>query len=284
MIMKSLRADTAKIKECSICLTKVHYKADTCPGCQSYLATGATKKTIRKEIAIKYILEENKIDFIHDKIVDGGCSRHRPDFVISTSWGVIILEIDEFQHKRKNYSCSCEITRMKKLFHDQGVSHLLFIRYNPDTYKVCLGTKKFTTIDRQNYLIRYINEQIDKFADFAPDFNLACSYLFFDGFTPTQPPMDVMDPYAIDSAVVASEVKSFLSKKYKNAIMPPSDAPSGLQEYISGIILEDKIIYCLHDDPPPAEEIPPEYKCLFVPKSEQSSMDDLRSFLATFDN
>ena len=73
--------------------------------------------------------------FDHDKVVAGGCSKKRPDFLITTFWGYIILEIDEFQHNRKTYPCECEVNRMKEIYFDCGVKHLLFIRYNPDSYK-----------------------------------------------------------------------------------------------------------------------------------------------------
>lgn len=160
---------------CKICITKVHYTENYCPGCKTYLIDNKTVKGKIKELAIKNLLEENKIEFTHDSKVKGGCSKRRPDFIIHTNWGTIILEVDEFQHNRKAYPCECEIERMKEIYDDVGVQNLLFIRYNPDTYKVVDGQKKYTTIQRQQYLVKYIEEQIHHD-------NLAVVYLFYDGF------------------------------------------------------------------------------------------------------
>ena len=160
---------------CQICDIKVHYTAKYCSGCKYYLDNKKTRSRNTKELAIKHLLEENKIKFIHDTIVKGGCSKRRPDFLIYKKWGTIILEIDEYQHNRKNYSCECEITRMKQIYYDEGVQNLLFVRYNPDKYKTIKGQKKYNTIERQQYLIKYLNE-------LTQQSKLGVVYLFYDGF------------------------------------------------------------------------------------------------------
>jgi hypothetical protein len=46
---------------------------------------------------------------------------------------VIIVEVDENQHK--DYECSCENKRRMELSQDIGHRPLVFIRFNPDSYK-----------------------------------------------------------------------------------------------------------------------------------------------------
>ena len=73
------------------------------------------------------------LDWISDKIVNGGCSRRRPDLLLDLGYQVIIVEIDENQHI--DYDCSCENKRIMELSQDVGHRHIVFIRFNPDEYE-----------------------------------------------------------------------------------------------------------------------------------------------------
>lgn len=99
------------------------------------------------------------------------------DFTRFKIAGNLIVEIDEFQHKRKNYPCECEITRMQQIYYDLGSEYLLFIRYNPDSYKTMQG-KQSPEIKREEYLIKTINISLTK----KPETNLEVIYLFYDYF------------------------------------------------------------------------------------------------------
>ena len=175
---------------CSICCATAIKSTETiCQGCQDFQKTKITKKRHLKELAIKHRLEDARIKFIHDKIVERGCSKKRPDFQIVTIWGMIILEVDEFQHSR-SYPCDCELARMKIIYMDLGVEKVLFIRYNPDNYKVIKG-KPFGREGRERYLIRYLKRAMIK----TPEYNLGAVYLFYDGFQPKIPDIETFDPY-----------------------------------------------------------------------------------------
>jgi hypothetical protein len=164
---------------CTICCNPIHYNEQYCSSCKTYLTLKTTVKRKQKELEVKTLLEEAEIKFTHDEIVVDGCSRKRPDFLIPTKYGTIILEVDEFQHMRKNYPCECEITRMKQIYYDVGERHAIFIRYNPDTYK-CDTNHKADKKERQQYLIKFISEMLD--ADVILQNNLAVVYLFYDHF------------------------------------------------------------------------------------------------------
>jgi len=91
----------------------------------------------------KYKLKEHHvIDFLKsqfqetltmrfDKMVEGGCSRKRPDVFIDFGSHCLIIEVDEHQH----VSYSCEEKRMIDLYEDVGFRKIVFLRFNPDRYK-----------------------------------------------------------------------------------------------------------------------------------------------------
>jgi len=109
--------------------------------------------------------------------VTGSCSKRRPDFLIPTRWEHIVLETDKYQHNRKTCSCECEITRMKQIYQDIGEQNMIFVRYNPESYKTISG-KPLEKIKSQDFLVKYINGLIN--TDY---FGLGVAYLFYDYFT-----------------------------------------------------------------------------------------------------
>ena len=72
------------------------------------------------------------LQWIADKIVNGGCSKRRPDLLLDLGYQIIIVEIDENQHTE--YDCSCENKRIMELSQDLGHRPIVFIRFNPDDY------------------------------------------------------------------------------------------------------------------------------------------------------
>ena len=127
-----------------------------------------------KEIAVKTILENNNIDFTHDKIVIGGCgSRLRPDFVIDAATHLIIVEVDENQHRQ--YNTQCDEARTVNLFHDFGGIPLVFIRYNPDNYK-----KDGKIIRSKTGRHRRLLDTIDQ-CRHKPESPITYVQLFYDG-------------------------------------------------------------------------------------------------------
>ena len=89
----------------------------------------------KEKTVIDYIKEHlSYIDIITDKKIDGGCSKRRPDILIDVGFQIIIVEIDENQHS--DYDCSCENKRLMELSQDVGFRPIIFIRFNPDSYKI----------------------------------------------------------------------------------------------------------------------------------------------------
>lgn len=79
---------------------------------------------------------------------------------------------------------------MKQIFFDLNVDEgkVLFIRYNPDTYKPSYG-RVFTKLERLNYLVKYVKMFDQK------DMGLKVLYLFYDGFTQLSENTDYINPY-----------------------------------------------------------------------------------------
>jgi hypothetical protein len=67
-----------------------------------------------------------------DAIIQGGCSKRRPDCLIECYTHSIIVECDENQHD--TYDDTCENKRLMELFQDLGNRPLVMIRFNPDAY------------------------------------------------------------------------------------------------------------------------------------------------------
>lgn len=79
------------------------------------------------------------LNLIIDKKISNGSSNRRPDILIELDHQNIIIEIDENQHK--DYDCSCDNKRLMELSKDLNHKNIVFIRFNPDDYVNCKGTK-----------------------------------------------------------------------------------------------------------------------------------------------
>ena len=93
-----------------------------------------------KERHVGTYIQENfpEYDWIHDKKIQDGCSKRRPDLMLDLLTHVIIVEIDEEQHN--DYSSICESMRTMQLSQDNAHRPSVFIRFNPDSYR-CSGQK-----------------------------------------------------------------------------------------------------------------------------------------------
>jgi hypothetical protein len=67
-----------------------------------------------------------------DKTISNTCNKRRPDLIKDFKTHILIVEIDENQHK--NYNKQCEINRINELFIGFANRKIIFIRFNPDSY------------------------------------------------------------------------------------------------------------------------------------------------------
>ena len=89
-------------------------------------------KTKEKEVVDKIINKFSVYEWIHDKQIQDGCSKRRPDLLLDLGSHIIIVEIDENKHE--NIECNCENKRMMELSKDLNHRTIVFIRFNPDEY------------------------------------------------------------------------------------------------------------------------------------------------------
>lgn len=154
---KTSKMENVLNNKCQLCnIFRYIAKYDRhCSGCYYYLHPDDPK--IRnykvKEQAFTTQLAKLYPNAILDKRVEGGCSKRRPDCMIERYSHVIIIEIDEAQHM--GYDSTCEIQRINDLYTDLGDRNIVFIRLNPDGYKIG-GVRKrgvFTLSKKTNGLI-----------------------------------------------------------------------------------------------------------------------------------
>jgi hypothetical protein len=164
------------------CTTRVQKKYDGyCLFCYINLFPDkpVTRNYKTKEYAVvEYVKTQfSNYNWISDKIINGGCSKRRPDLLLDLFYQIIIIEIDENQHT--NYDCSCQNKRVMELSQDLGHRPIVFIRFNPDDYEnngknitscwdqnkngICVvkKTKKDEWLNRLTILKEQINYWID---------------------------------------------------------------------------------------------------------------------------
>lgn len=71
-------------------------------------------------------------NIIWDKIY---CCLYRPDFSIAFDGFTVIIEVDEYQHRK--YGSENELTRIENIYHTSGIP-VYVVRFNPDKYE-CNG-------------------------------------------------------------------------------------------------------------------------------------------------
>lgn len=166
-------------KQCKQCNDILHFpeNRDICMECGKYRPEMPCHF---KEALVKNFLQCNNIDHKYDTRISFKGSLCRPDFVINATFGKIILEVDEFQHKYDSqYTQEKEMARMKTIYQDAQIefpnTQILFIRFNPDKYT----GEKYTMDMRLNYLHKLLTQYTEE-----QDINtsLGVQYLFYDGF------------------------------------------------------------------------------------------------------
>jgi len=126
-----------------------------------------TRNYKTKEFAVVDFVKNTfpQITWVSDKIVKDGCSRKRPDLLLDLGYQVLIVEVDENQHR--DYDCSCENKRLMQLSQDVGHRPIVFIRFNPDDYNEqdknitsCWGTNKKGICVIKKYKINEWNDRL----------------------------------------------------------------------------------------------------------------------------
>jgi hypothetical protein len=120
-------------EECSNCYSLYILNAKKlCPVCDP---VGGIKKRLSKQDKVKGYFDTHDHKYTStDRIIDKGvCIKERPDFLFDCGTHFVIVEVDENQHKDRD--AKCEYQRMTTVSQALALP-TIFIRYNPDEYKV----------------------------------------------------------------------------------------------------------------------------------------------------
>src|SRR3989344_1559836 len=121
---------------------------------------------------VKFLRKNIDTPFIYDKNNPvSECSKKRPDIFFDLKTHIVIVEVDENQHK--SYSDSCECARLNVIVNSLGGIPVTFIRYNPDKIKKLTINKE----ERLELLKQTIKEELMNIPD---KFQIKLIQLYYD--------------------------------------------------------------------------------------------------------
>ena len=169
-------------KECLSCMLPcVLNSQGTCADCHAF-KTGKTPRLAKQREVLQFLDHQFKAfpydsaDRTTQDLKD--CDRlERPDVLWDRPDRLVILEIDEEQHKSR--PCVCEQTRMMNISQAYGCQKTVWIRYNPDAFKGSESHKWAQRHKRHEILKSWLKWALT--VDTLP-YTISVVYLFFDGF------------------------------------------------------------------------------------------------------
>jgi len=154
---------------------------------------GVCRKCYHKVTGHKTKVEKQIVDWLHEhfkhpmvvqdkRVMGDACLKYRPDIMYSCGETklVIFIEIDEHQHKYGNGSYECDEKRMSDLYDETPGSLVVFIRFNPHTYKLPQGLAMLFAEDRRKLLLSTINHIIENQKVLADTSMLHAIYICYD--------------------------------------------------------------------------------------------------------
>ena len=137
--------------------------------CLNYCAPDDTHKKIMREkkkekLVLKYLDEYIRdvdiLSTVDDKVFDSSCDMCRPDRLYDLGTHYVIVEVDEEQHKKKRSSCSLgEIGELRRMYNIRNAlgMNCIFLRFNPDKFKVSDKEIKINMNERLKKLCKWID-------------------------------------------------------------------------------------------------------------------------------
>ncbi len=122
------------------------------------------------------------------QLPETACGRYRPDFAYELPTRVVIVEVDEHQHAYPGYSC--DNARMLDIFGSYGGLPVVFIRFNPDSYKLGDAAKKTEMRTRAKVLEAELRQALEQ----QPEHQLTIVRLFYDNPEPRTVVSSWVDP------------------------------------------------------------------------------------------
>ena len=129
--------------------------------------SGVTKaRTKTKELSVHQALQKAGLEFEYQKYIPfAGCGLTSEtryaylDFLFVKTWGYIILEVDEDQHR--SYPPSCDVRRDFDIVASVSLGSaqkLTIIHYNPDAFQIAERTASVSSKERLDALVTLIQD------------------------------------------------------------------------------------------------------------------------------
>ena len=165
-------ATNLALEPCTSCTLLYVLTNGLCENCNPEAVKRARHE---KELHVKGLLDFAGLKYeTHDRVLEGGaCGLERPDFVFDAGGHMVVLEVDENQHR--GYACLCEQQRMVNVSQALGMP-TRFVRYNPDAFKgarVSKAAREATLVQNVKWALEHGPR--DAFCD--------AIYLFYDGYS-----------------------------------------------------------------------------------------------------
>ena len=144
---------------------------------------------IAKLLAEEIDLKNDVIEMWRDTIIDSSCTKTRPDFAYHCGTHIVIVEVDEEQHRsynncgyEKKDKIKAENVRMYNIGNIFQGKPVIFIRYNPDDFKNTDGKKsKITNVKRHTTLVKWVKKCFRT----KWEQGIYIKYLFYDEYDET---------------------------------------------------------------------------------------------------
>ncbi len=174
-VRNAKRCFTHKFKE------DIHCHSKKCNSCNLYYLgdyevcyyCNPNRNRKVKEIRIIELFKNTNfmIDFKYNSKVD----KYYPDVLFDCSDHYVIVEVDEDQHKSSKYDSNCELQRMYDIFEWLKLP-CIFIRYNPDVYRINDEIQNISDETRHETLIKTVKEYINN----KPNIPFEVKYLYYN--------------------------------------------------------------------------------------------------------
>ena len=148
-----------------------------------------------KELDVKSVLlQAGWTDLVHDRRLQDACGlKDRPDFVIDVGSRIIIVEVDEHQHRDRLCArqcicpdnvrhCKCQQARMFDTSQQFGGMPVVWIRFNPDDFDIRPNTKgKVNAAVRRQELVRMVRFVANQPMEWMEGHLTKVCYMYYDG-------------------------------------------------------------------------------------------------------
>jgi hypothetical protein len=146
----------------------------------------------REEQRIAKLLDSAGVDYKREHHVDFSCVEGdarrrfaRVDFVIMIDSTVVMLEVDEGQHRFGDYSVGCDMGRMARIIESLTVEGntlpIVFVRYNPHEFKIDGHTERIPRRAREASFLKQVNAAVCATRELG--FTLSILYMYYDTVT-----------------------------------------------------------------------------------------------------